>query len=488
MPRDGLVIRNAEIAGVPGRDARIVGERIIEIGRGLSGAADEIDARGGALIPGLIDHHIHLLATAAQADSLTLDQVQTAEAFATRLRAFAAARPAGNWVRATGYHDRVAGVLRREDLDALAPDHPVRVQHQTGSLWMLNSRALGIVEHGDAPEGLERDAGGRATGRIWRGDAWLATRIDPTPPALAPLGAALAAMGVTGVMDASVSTDPQAAAILAAAHRAGELPQRLGLMSGRDLRAPEDGAFIVGPLKLLLDDHDLPPFDEMVRRVGVARALRRRVAVHCVTAGELALTLAAFETAGAAPGDRIEHGGVIPAEALPVIARLGLTVVTQPGFVFERGDRYRADIDLSEQADLYRCASLIGAGIPVAASSDAPYSPPDPWAAMRAAVHRRTRADELLGEAERVGAAVALGLYLGDPRDPGGPPRRVAAGEAADLCLLSVPLAEALESLRPDLVAATIIAGRIVFSAPGMRSLRFLPRPLASLGRGRCGR
>jgi predicted amidohydrolase YtcJ len=466
MARPGLLIRNAEVAGALGQDVWIKDGCIAEIGLRLAGSVDEIDARGGALIPGLIDHHIHLLATAARAESLALDQVRTAREFADRLRAFVAELAPGRWIRATGYHERMAGLLTREDLDALAPGHPVRVQHQTGGLWMLNSRALAIVEHGDAPEGLERDAAGRPTGRLWRGDAWLAERIGKTPPALAPLGASLAAAGITGVMDASVSTDAEAAAVLAAAHRAGELSQRLALMSGGFLQAPDDDAFTVGPFKILPDDHDLPSLDDMIGRIAQARAWNRRVAVHCVAAGELALTLAAFEAAGSQPGDRIEHGGMIPEEAVAVIARLGLTVVTQPGFVFERGDRYLAEVDPREQGDLYRCASLLAAGVPAAFSSDAPYSATDPWAAMRAAVHRRTRSGQDLGSSERITAEAALGLYLGGFPAPGGPSRRVAVGEPADLCLLKVPLCVALADLASDRVAATIVKGRIVFSDP----------------------
>ena len=147
---------------------------------------------------------------------------------------------------------------------------------------------------------------------FWRGDAWLKTRIGRTAPPLAPLGADLARMGVTGMTDASATTDADTADLLARAVR----------------------AYAVGPVKILLDDHDLPPFDEMIERIGDARRQNRAAAVHCVTAGELALTLAAFDAAGSAPGDRVEHGGLIPHEAIPVLARLGLTVVTQPSFVF----------------------------------------------------------------------------------------------------------------------------------------------------------
>lgn len=458
-----LVIRNVEVEGRAGLDVRIEAGRVAEIRPGLRQRGAELDGRGAALIPGLVDHHIHLFALAAQSQSLALDGVVAAADFAARVEAALAARAPGQWLRVTGYHEAMAGELSRELLDRLAPRHPIRVQHQTGSLWGLNSLALEAVGAETAvADCIERDGAGRPTGRIWRGDAWLRGRLADDPPSLATVGRQLAAFGITAVTDASVTTDAEAAARLGQAHRDGELPQRLMLMSGGALAAPADGAFEVGPMKVLLDDHDLPTLDEFVARIGQARTWRRQVAVHCVTAAELALTLAAFEAAGARRGDRIEHGGVIPAEAIAVIRSLGPTVVTQPAFVAERGDRYLAEVDPREQADLYRCASLIAAGTPLAASSDAPYASPDPWAGMAAAVSRRTRTGQLLGAAERVSAAQALSLYLGPPASPGGPPRRVEVGAAADLCLLKAPLAEALEAPSAELVAATLIDGRLI--------------------------
>jgi predicted amidohydrolase YtcJ len=276
------------------------------------------------------------------------------------------------------------------------------------------------------------------------------------------VGAQLAAYGVTAVTDASVTTDATAAQRLAAAHRDGELPQRLTLMSGGPLEAPADGAFAVGPVKVMLDDHALIDLDDFVARIRQARAWGRHVAVHCVTAAELALTLAAFDAAGASAGDRIEHGGVIPAEAIERLRAMGLVVVTQPAFVRERGDRYLAEVDPRDQPDLYRCASLRAAGVPLAFSSDAPYASPDPWAAMAAAMSRRTCAGRELGADERVSAAAALSLYLGAPGSPGGPARRIEPGAEADLCLLRPPLAEALAAPSADLVRATFVAGRVI--------------------------
>jgi predicted amidohydrolase YtcJ len=185
------------------------------------------------------------------------------------------------------------------------------------------------------------------------------------------------------------------------------------------------------------------------------------VAIHCVTRVALLLALAAWDEVGARPGDRIEHGAVVHPEEAVRIAGHGLTVVTQPAFVAERGDDYLADVDPDDRPHLWPCAGLLRAGIAVGGSTDAPFGPADPWRAIAAAVERRTAAGHLLGPGERLPARRALELFLGPHDSPGGPPRRVAAGAPADLCLLAVPLDEALRHPSASLVAATIRAGEL---------------------------
>lgn len=455
-----LVIRNVEVDGRSGLDVRVDGGRIAAVAPRLPPAGEELDGRGGALIPGLCDHHIHLFGLAARADSVTLDGVAAPTAFAARIAAALSARAPGAWVRVLGYDESMAGELTRRDLDVLAPAHPMRVQHRTGALWVLNSAALEALGDADDPPGLEREAG-----RLWRSDAWLRERLPSAPPPLAPIGGRLAALGVTALTDASVTTDTAAAARLADAHRSGDLPQRLTLMSGGPLAAPSDHAFAVGPLKVLLDDHALPGLDDFVARIADARARGRAVAVHCVTAAELALTLAAFGAAGARIGDRIEHGSVIPPEAIGEIKALGLTVVTQSAFVRERGDRYAADVDPADRPDLYRHASLLAAGVPLAGSSDAPYASADPWIGVAAAIDRLTLGGRILGESERLDPSAALSLYLHDPAAPGRELRRVQAGAAADLCLLDGGLRDVLAQPSAERVRATLVGGRLVHLA-----------------------
>jgi predicted amidohydrolase YtcJ len=111
-------------------------------------------------------------------------------------------------------------------------------------------------------------------------------------------------------------------------------------------------------------------------------------------------------------------------------------VVTQPHFIAERGDAYRADIPLVEQECLYRAGSLLRGGVRLAGGSDAPFGGANPWAAMAAAVERRTAGGFVLGAGERLSPEAALGLFTSHWRDAGGARRRVAVGAAADLCVL----------------------------------------------------
>ena len=92
----------------------------------------------------------------------------------------------------------------------------------------------------------------------------------------------------------------------------------------------------------------------------------------------------------------------------------------------------------------------------------APFGSGDPWAGMRAAVSRATASGAILGAEEALAPEQALALYLADPERLGRQ-RRLAPGEAADLCLLARPWAEARGRLSAGDVRATLVAGRVVF-------------------------
>lgn len=466
-----LVLREVVVGGRL-VDVRASGGAIAEIGRRIPARPgdDEVDGRRGALIPGLHDHHLHLLGLAAAERSRFVGPpvVNDADQLATALRAAHGELGAGGWLRAIGYHESVAGPLDRARLDDLVPDRPVRVQHRSGAAWLLNSRALEALGLGDpddgadgGPAGVERDAAGRPTGRLLALDRWLRERLPPVPPPdLAPVGRRLARYGVTGVTDATPVGTLDDLALVARAAAAGRLPQRVVATGGpRVATAGMPAPLSRGPVKLVVADHALPDLDDLTRWIAEAHAAGRPVAVHCVTRVGLALALAAWDTAGAVPGDRVEHGSVVPPDLRAVVAAAGLTVVTQPGFVLERGDRYLAEVDAEDLPHLYPCRSLIEAGIPVGGSTDAPFGHPDPWRAIATAIERRTVDGVPLGLREAVSPERALALFLTRPEDPGGRPRRVEEGAPADLCLLDAPLSQVLEAPSSRHVVLTVIGG-----------------------------
>ncbi|GHD75415.1 amidohydrolase [Streptomyces mirabilis] len=416
-----MLITDVEVEGYGRVDVRLGGGRVVGIGRPRAGRGD-VDGRGGALLVGLHDHHVHLAALAAEAASVRVGPAEAGnrDGLVGALRS----GPPGEWVRAVGYHESVAGELDRWVLDDFAPDRPVRVQHRSGALWMWNSAALRAA-------GLDGGGDG-GDGRFWREDERLRGFTPPVRLDLRGVGARAAAYGITGFTNADPHPGQGLPELLSL------LPQRLVVMGLGD-----------APVKFLLDDATLPTPGELAASVAAVRP--RPVAVHCVTRVQLLVTLLALEEAGPVAGDRIEHGSVIPAETLPWLARLGVTVVTQPHFPEERGREYATDVDPDDQAHLYRCRSLAEAGIPLAAGTDAPYGSADPWAVMRAAVERSS------GEA--VDRRAALDLFAGEPQHPSRV-RRLTVGSVADLCLLHVPLKEALDLMSADVVRATFVGGR----------------------------
>lgn len=439
------------------------------------GGLTVLDAEGGAVVPGLHDHHIHLLSLAARRASVSVDTaaVSTPDDF-DRVVA-TAARTAADWLRIVGHEDERCGPIDADRLDALTPSVPIRVQHHSGACWTLNSvglTAIGVDRDRNAdrelPDGVERGRGGRPTGRLWRLDDWLRARLPAAPaPDLAPVGRLLAAWGVTGVTDATATDDQSYFDVIAAAQRQGTLPLRVTVMGGPGLAGHAVPAPLrAGAVKLIVADHDLPDPDALTAQIVDAHARSRPVAIHCVTRTAVALGVLALSNAGTRSGDRIEHGSVLDPATVQRLAELGVTVVTQPAFVTDRGDHYRAALDRGEHDDLYRIGSLIDAGIPVGGSSDAPHGDPNPWRGIAAAVRRRTRAGHPLGSAEAVAARRALALYLSPAATPGGPPRTVTPGAPADLCVLDRPLDEALLDPEGVAVLATLRAGAVTHGDP----------------------
>ncbi|HAN26752.1 MAG TPA: amidohydrolase, partial [Haliea salexigens] len=161
------------------------GERIEALGSNeeimalVDDRTEVIDLAGRTLMPGFIDAHGHFPGSALNTVSVDLNSppigtMENMEDLLAALRARAAQLPAGEWVTGFGYDDTLLAEGRhptREELDAVAPEHPVALLHISGHMVVANSRALeavGIDAETPDPEGgvIGRTPSGELTGLL----------------------------------------------------------------------------------------------------------------------------------------------------------------------------------------------------------------------------------------------------------------------------------------------------------------------------------
>ncbi|WP_326640541.1 amidohydrolase [Streptosporangium sp. NBC_01755] len=202
----------------------VVGDRISAVGttdeiRSLAGPATSVvDVQGRRVIPGLIDSHVHIMrAGRTWNDEVRWENEQTLDSALDAIRRRAAALPPGTWIRTIGgWHPGQFSEGRgptREELDAVAPDHPVYVQFLYD--WaVLNTAALRAIDLDDelvrelGAEHFETDADGELTGKVTGTQMmkWFYRRM-PTPTfeeqiaSTAAMARELNRLGITGAID-----------------------------------------------------------------------------------------------------------------------------------------------------------------------------------------------------------------------------------------------------------------------------------------------
>ena len=178
-PPADVIISNGKIITVDERftiaqAVAVRGDRIVAVGSDaeiakLAGPATRrIDLRGRAVIPGLIDNHMHLLRAGTTWQwEVRWDGVGTRAAALEKLRARAKAVAPGEWVYNLGgwaieqFADD-SKPFTREELDKVAPNNPVLLQASYYEAF-LNSRALqalGIDEKAPQNDWIVRDSPG----------------------------------------------------------------------------------------------------------------------------------------------------------------------------------------------------------------------------------------------------------------------------------------------------------------------------------------
>jgi hypothetical protein len=143
-------------------------------------------------------------------------------------------------------------------------------------------------------------------------------------------------------------------------------------------------------------------------------------------------------------------------------------VITQPGFLHDNGDRYLETVAEEKRDYLYPIGSLMKNGVCVAAGSDSPVGPPNPFTGIHAAVNRISLKGASLGPQERISLPSALALYTHNAARTAleeSYKGSIESGKTADLVLLNDDLLRSeTDVVREMKVALTLLDGRIVWT------------------------
>lgn len=495
---------------------------------GLKGPSTEvIDLEGRFASPGLIDNHLHLIATGIAMGHVdaTPAAAPTLAALMARISERAAATPKGAWLRGRGY-DQVkldtGGHPTREDLDRAAPDHPVLLTRACGHVSIANSRALdlaGITEATPVPDGgVIGLTDGRLNGLLAENAQNLVKAVMPEATTEELIdgiergGRHLLAFGITSCMDAAVGHVAGFAEIQAyeMAKLSGRLPVRVwltllgdpgvsivedcwraGLLSGKG-----DDMLRVGGVKVFLDGSAggrtawmTKPYEGEPDNTGVQMlpdevvyaAVKDyhdrgyQMVCHAIGDGAIEQLVTAYEKALAGNPDpdrrhRIEHCGFSTPEQHERMKTAGILPAPQMAFIHDFGDSYIAVLGEERGRPSYPIGTWMRLGLKPSTGSDSPVCSPDPFPNLHAMVTRQTGkgtvmdASETLSREEALQAYTEYGAYSQKAEGVKG---RLVPGQWADIAVFDNDLLEAPTDtiLSGTRCLLTLLAGRVVHDA-----------------------
>lgn len=509
---DGKVLAtgtSAEIAALTGENTRY------------------IDLKGRVAIPGLNDAHMHLLMLGIGMNEINLrpeSGVRSLDEIFRRIAAEAAKKPAGEWIRGGGYDHFELAEQRHpaiEELDAVAPDHPVYITRTCGHVGIANSAAMrlaGITDDTPSPSGgLIEKRNGKLSGLL--AESGMRVVTDKIPPlsreelkaAIIRAGRYMLSQGFTSVMDAAVGMGYGMEELHAYEElaKAGDLPLRTwvciygnhdgigdeaydqGFCAGRETGLLRYGAMKVfsdgsaGGLTAAMsepyvagDPNNFGIFcyseEEMHKSLRHYHELGYQLAIHAIGDAAIEQVLSGIEKADSAQypvktrRHRIEHCGFLSDGQIERMAKAGIDPVPQPMFIYEFGDLYVANLGEKRAYASYPMRKWVDAGLHPAASSDAPVTSTNPFQNLYTLVTRKTKAgtviggDQCLTMEEAIHAYTHFGAYTQFAEHRIG---KLVPGMAADIAVLSRDIfACDAEEIRNDVVCdMTVLDGKIVF-------------------------
>lgn len=489
------------------------GGTIVAVGDDVSDECDAkttvIDAGGAALIPGLVDSHIHPFWAAEVMRGVDLRGCATPAEALARL---AVVPPERGWLFAWGLDYDVAPTaaeigeacggaavyVQLADLHtALASPRALQLAQVTGAVHFEDASAV-VVDDAGVPTGELRERAGDLVLRAAPKLRWSQLRARH-----AEVLRTLNGLGLTGghMMDGDLATME----MLRELEGGDELTMRLRmpfwitpettdeqiehLLTLRETRGKlwrcgtakffADGVIDAGTAWLEVPDtrgDGIAPFWPDPERMAAVMARFAeagfQLATHTIGDAAVRFTVGAYLRAGAAPGvrHRLEHLEAIPDDLVQSIPRAGVVASMQPVHLTQvRGDgtgTWNERLGPERAARAFRTRDLLDAGAVLALGSDWPVADADPRLGLAAAQLRRLPWQEhpvvldqaITAEEALAGYTTVPALVAGDEWTG-----RIREGMRADLTGLEhdpvdLPAAE----LPDNPVWLTVVSGRVV--------------------------
>ncbi|MGE0589910.1 MAG: amidohydrolase [Cyclobacteriaceae bacterium] len=523
--RPQLILHNGNFITMDPQQPRaqavaIASDRLIAVGsndeiKKLSGPLTKlIDLEGKTVTPGFIDAHCHF-ASSGRRHITDIDcGLDSIEKIKAAVKERAAKTPPGEWVFGFKYDDtktKEGRYITRKDLDEVAPNHPVIINHRGGHTSFVNSMAYekaGVKEDvADPPGGRFDRTDGKLNGRLLEhADDGFGERPASSKEnyveGVALMSSMLAKSGITSAHDAGASTDDMKA--YQDAYSRGTLKTRAYAMI-RDHWVEKlyeagvktglgDEWVKVGPMKTAIDgsisertarlstpymgskdDYGLLTStpEELYEKCRRAHERGWQLAVHSNGDVGIDITLSVYERLQKEMPRkdaryRLEHCTVINDDLVKRMKALGAIPNPFSTYVYWHGEKmqYYGEERLK---NMFALRSFLDAGIKVTETSDYPPGPYEPLMALQSSVTRTDYRGKTWGANQKVTVEEAIkigtvhGAYASFEENKKG---SLEAGKYADLVVMSKdPTKVDPSTLMEIKIERTMAGGQWVYEA-----------------------
>lgn len=479
--------------------------------------AEVIDLRGGLLVPGWTDAHVHFVWWAIQMSELDLRDTRTVDEALARVAEHARSLAPDAWIRGGRFDKNIWGRWpSAAELDRVSGGRPAALRSKDGHSRWINGEAMrraGITPDTAAPAGgaILKDDRGEPLGVVQENANRLIDTVMPPPTDDEMLAAARRGQreawkrGIVGFETLDAFDDRHPLGAFQRLHEAGELalrasigvPRRrlseaiaLGLRTGfgddwlrvGHVKFFTDGA--LGSQTAALDepyegtqDRGILTIEPEVLAEEVARAAAAGIASAIHAIGDRAVhvaldAIAPTRTTAPHLRQKIEHVQLVRAAELGRFASLGVIASMQP--IHATSDRDIADRYWGAERvkRSYPWRTLRASGAVLAFGSDAPVEAIDPLLGIHAAVARRrpgeadawTPAERLTLDEALAGYTSGAAYALGRERESG----TFAVGQWCDAVAIDRDLARCPEHEIAEARVTATVTGGVVRHADGI--------------------